>query len=275
MRKLNIVKKLKAALVVLFSLAYLFPLYIAITNSFKNYDDILLSPLSLPFKFTFNNFVEAWNKSHLGELYLNSIIITVVSVALTIALSAMIAFIIARSNKRHYKMLYTFFLAGFMIPPQVILIPSLKTLKFLNLLHTFPGLFFFYVATYMSISIFFYVEFIRTIPTSIDESGVIDGAGKFTIFFRLVFPLLKPCTATVLIFLGMWIWNDFLPPMYILGSNNGRTITTGIYSAVGQQVSAWNVVFACAVMASAPIIAIFIMMQKQFMKGLTAGAVKG
>lgn len=266
---------IKRILVLLFALVYLAPLYIAVVNSVKPYDEILKSPLSLPKQFTLNNFVEAYQSSNMLELYKNSIIITVLSVALLILLTSMAAYIIARRKGKVYQLLYVFSLAGIMIPPVVTLIPSIKTLSTLHLLYTMPGLLLFYAGTYFSTTIFLYVGFIKTIPASLDESAFIDGANPFTTFFKIIFPLIKPCTATAIIFLGMWIWNDFLNPMYILGFRGGKTITTGIYNAIGAYTSMWNLVFANVLLASLPIIILYLCMQKLFMQGLTSGAVKG
>ncbi len=266
----------KKFFLIVFSIIYLIPLYAAIVNSVKKYEDIIKSPLALPENFTLENFKLAYIRANIGSLYFNSFIITSISLLLIVFLASMLAYPIARNkNNVKYKILYIFILCGMMVPPQVVLIPSIKTLKFLNLLNTFPGIIFFYAGTYLSIGMFLYTAFIKTIPTSIEESGIIDGANKYTIFYKLIFPLLKPCTATVVIFLGMWIWNDFLPPMYILGSHKGRTITTGIYSAIGTFTTQWNIVFACVILASLPIIILYLFMQKQFQSGLTAGAIKG
>jgi raffinose/stachyose/melibiose transport system permease protein len=266
---------LKRILVLLFALVYLVPLYIAVVNAFKTYNEVLLSPLSPPARITLENFVQAFEKSDILALYRTSVYITVVSVLLLIAFSSMAAYIIARRTGTVYKWLYVFSLAGIMIPPVVTLVPSIKTLSALGLLHTEPGLFLFYAGTYFSTTIFLYVGFIKTIPASLDESAYIDGASAFTTFFRIIFPLVKPCTATAIIFLGMWIWNDFLNPIYILGYQGGKTITIGIYSSIGSYTSEWNMVFANVMLASFPIIILYLCMQKQFMKGLTSGAVKG
>lgn len=268
-------KWIKNTLVLFLSLVYLTPLYIAIVNSVKPYNEIIMSPLSLPKAFTLDNFAEAFRSSNIIGLYKTSITITVSSVVLLILLASTSAYIIARRNKKIFSILYVFALAGIMVPPVVTLVPSIKTLSALNLLYTAPGLLLFYGGTYFSTTIFLYVGFIKSIPVSLDESAYMDGANAFQIFFRIIFPLVKPCTATAIIFLGMWIWNDFLNPMYILGSTSGRTITTGIYNAIGAYTSQWNLVFANVVLASIPIVLLYLSMQNQFMKGLTAGAVKG
>lgn len=265
----------KNVLVFLFAAVYIAPLYIAVVNSVKPYNEIIKSPLSLPAHFTLQNFKDAFETSNMLELYRNSIVITVSSVALLVLLTSMAAYIIARRRGPVYRGLYVFSLAGIMIPPVVTLIPSIQTLSALHLLYTMPGLLLFYAGTYFSTTIFLYVNFIKTIPQSLDESAFIDGANPFTTFFRIIFPLIKPCTASAVIFLGMWIWNDFLNPMYILGFRGGKTITTGIYNAIGAYTSMWNLVFANVMLASLPIIILYLSMQKLFMQGLTSGAVKG
>ena len=262
-------------LTLVFALIYLIPLYIAITNSFKTYWDVLKSPLALPSNPTMDNFVEAFNSSHILSLYGTSILITSTSVLLLILIASTAAYIVIRRKNRICKFLYGFALIGIMVPPVVTLVPSIKTLSMLGLMYTPWGLLMFYGGTYFSTTIFLYTGFINSIPVTLDESAYIDGASTIRIFFRIIFPLLQPCTATVVILMGMWIWNDFLNPMYILGSTAGKTITLGIYSSIGAYTSKWNLVFANVILASFPIVILYLCMQKQFMAGLTAGAVKG
>jgi raffinose/stachyose/melibiose transport system permease protein len=255
-------------------LLYILPLYVALTNAFKDYESIIKSPLSLPSPFLLDNFVRAIREADIFTLYRNSLVITSLSLAFILVLASTMSFVFARSNKRYVRILYIVVLAGMMIPVQNILIPSIKTLQVLNLLGTMPGLMFFYAGTYISIATFLYTEFMRTIPVSLEESASIDGASRFRIFVQIILPLLKSCSATIIIFLGMWIWNDFLPPMYILGAGSGRTITTGIYRAIGTYTTDWSLVFACVILASAPIVVLYFILQKQFQSGLTAGSIK-
>lgn len=260
---------------VIFALIFSIPLYVVLVNAFKPYADIVQSPLSLPFHFTMNSFINAFKTSDITRLYINSITITFFSVVFLILFGSMAAFVLSRRKGKIYSPVYFLLLSGMMIPVQVILIPSIKTLKFFGLLHTFPGLIFFNVAVYMGITFFLYVEFFKTLPQSIEESAIIDGASKFTIYSRIMFPLMKPCTATVIIFSGMWIWNDFLPPLYMLNEKSGSTITTGIYRSIGQYATNWDIVFSVSLLASIPIVILYIILQKQFMNGLISGAVKG
>ncbi len=262
------------SILIFFVVIYIIPLYVAVTNAFKPYAEIIKSPLALPHSPTLSNFTRALKEVEIFKLYANSIIITGGSLLLIILLSTMLAYVFARKNTKLTRFLYGLVLVGMMIPIQSILIPSIKTLQVLHLMSTSLGLACFYAGSYMSIAMFLYTEFIRTIPLSLEESAMLDGASPFRIFFQIVFPLVKTCSATVIIFVGMWIWNDFLPPMYILGSSRGKTITTGIYNAIGTYTTDWSLVFACVIFASLPIVVLYLFMQKQFQRGMTAGSIK-
>lgn len=266
---------IRKAFILIFLLAYLLPLYVALVNAFKPYEAIAKSPLALPEAINLDNFRLAFERADVFALYLNSALITTGSLVILIIGGSLLGYVVARNKGPFYNFLYLFILAGMMVPQQMVLIPSIRTLKALGLLHNMGGILMFYGGTYISLSFFFYVQFIKTIPYSLEEAARIDGASRLATFTNIVFPLLKPVTATVSIFIGMWIWNDFLPPLYILGSDGGRTITTGIYSAIGRYSTDWNIVFAFVILASVPIILVYLLLQKQFRKGLTAGAVKG
>ena len=268
-------ERIRNLITLFIGVVYLFPMYIAISNSFKSYGDIINSPLSLPLYPTMDNFVEAFHSSDIVSLYTTSILITFSSVALLILISSTAAYVIIRRKNRVCRFLYAYALIGIMVPPVVTLVPSIRTLNMLHLMYKPAGLLLFYGGAYFSTTIFLYTGFINTIPTSLEESAYIDGANTISIFFRILFPLLKPCTATATILMGMWIWNDFLNPLYILGSTAGRTITTGIYNAIGAYTSQWNLVFANVILASLPVVILYLCMQNRFMSGLIAGAVKG
>lgn len=268
----HIISKCILAIIVVI---YAIPLYIAVINSVKPYSEIARSPLSLPKEFTLQNFADTWVNADIPRLYMNSIIITGSSLLLLIFTASMAAYILSRKRGKKFVLIQSFFLLGLMVPVQMILIPSIKTLQIFHLFQTLPGMIFFNCAVYFSTAFFLYVEFFKTLPLEIEESARIDGAGKFTIYRSILFPLLKPCTSTVLIFSGMWIWNDFLPPLYLLEPELGSTITTGIYRAIGRYTTDWNIVFATVILASLPIIILYLCMQKRFEEGMVAGAVKG
>ena len=267
-------KVVRYTIISFFAVLYIMPLYIALTNAFKNATQIMTKPLALPSPFVPQNFVRAFKEAKIFYLYKNSIIITLLSLAVLVLICSMLGYVFARRKNKISAFLFIMVLSGLMVPIQTVLIPSMKTLQIYKLLGKMSGLIFFYAGAYMSMGTFLFTEFIKTVPRSLDESASIDGASQIRTFFQIIFPLLKPCTSTVVIFLGMWIWNDFLPPLYILGTSKGKTITTGIYRAIGSYTTDWTMVFPCVILASLPIVILYLFLQKQFQSGIIAGSIK-
>lgn len=266
------------ALLLFLSLFLLVPFYIALVNAFKTREDILANPLALPFaRLTFDNFVRSavTPSFNIFKAYGTSVLITTVSVCLIVFLCSMMSYVIARSKRRFFTGAYLLLLSGLMIPAQVILIPIVKVLNAFDLMFTPQGLILYNIGFYVPFTVFTYVGYIRTISPELDESGTIDGAGKFTIFWRIIFPLMRPSTATAIIFLCLWIWNDFVNPQIILGAAKSYTVTTGIFRAVGQYSTNWEDIFALVVMAALPVFLLYLFMQRHFISGLTSGSVKG
>jgi len=260
------------------SLLLLVPFYIAVVNAFKPKELILRDPLGIPFsELTIDAFIRSAVTSsfNIFEAYWTTALITVGSAFFIVILSSMMSYVIARGRSRFLSGTYLLLLAGLMIPNQVILIPIVKVLSALNLMFTPAGLILYNIGWYIPFTVFTYTGFIRTISPELDESAKIEGAGPFAIFWRVVFPLIRPATASVLIFLFLWVWNDFLNPLIILGSTRGYTVTTGLFRAIGQYSVNWDEVFALVVMASLPIMIMYLFMQRNFISGLTEGAIKG
>ncbi len=275
LKRQRIGHKLMTILLIIVVVLYALPLYIAVVNAFKDYDSIVGDPLALPLSPTFDNFIQTWNKINVPQLYWNSFVITGSSLLLLVFASSMTAYVVARMESKWAVVIQIFFMFGLMVPAQMILIPSIKTMQIFGLFHTLLGMIFFNVAVYFSTSFFLYTEFFKTLPKELEESALIDGASRFTVYRKILLPILKPCTSTVVIFSGMWIWNDFLPPLYLLDPERGNTITTGIYRAVGQYATDWNTVFSAAILASLPIVILYLLMRRQIQSGMAAGAVKG
>ncbi|MFB9277626.1 carbohydrate ABC transporter permease [Cohnella cellulosilytica] len=266
------------AFLVPLSLFLLVPFYIAIVNAFKTREAILGNPFSLPVgELTLDNFVRSavTPSFNIFKAYGTSILITSVSVILLIALCSMMSYVFARASSRLLSTCYLLLLSGLMIPPQVILIPLVKVLAKLGLMFTPQGLILYNIGFYVPFTVFIFAGFIRALSRELDESAKIDGAGPLRIFWQIIFPLLRPATASAVIFLCLWIWNDFINPVIILGSAKSYTVTTGIFQAVGQYSTNWEDVFALVVLASAPILLLYLFMQRQFIAGLTEGSLKG
>jgi raffinose/stachyose/melibiose transport system permease protein len=260
------------------ALLFLLPVFIVLINSVKESSQILGDPAGIPTNPTMRNFANALNpeKSDLLAGMQRSIMVTIVSALLTCLLSAGLAYTLARSRTKAAKVFTAILLAGFMVPGQVLLVPLVEVLRRLHLLGSYTGLILANVGFFLPFGVFVFTRFIRGISRELDEAAAIDGASKSRTFWVIIFPLLRPATASVLIFLGVWIWNDFLAPLIILGPLTGQTVITGLfYQVSARQVSDYGTIFAYMILASLPIVVFFLALQKQFISGLTAGATKG
>ena len=207
---------------------------------------------------------------NLGIAYSTTVVLSTLTVALVVAMAAAMSYVISRKQHRFFKYAYLLLLAGLMVPAQIILLPLVQVLRNLHLMSTVQGLLVANVAWYMPFAAFVLVGYIRTIPRQLDESARIDGASDVVIFARIIYPLIGPAVASVVIFITLWTWNDFINPLIILGTSRFYTITIG----VGQYVQRWEDVFAIVFMAIFPVIIFYLLMQKRFVSGLTAGALK-
>ncbi|MGI8335069.1 carbohydrate ABC transporter permease [Actinomadura scrupuli] len=253
------------------------PLYVLCVNVIKPGPKIAGSPAGLPIPPTLDNLSAVLSRpDRLFWVSLtNSVIVTAASIIILTVLSAMLGHYLARARGRAAQLLTVLLLSGLMIPPQVILIPITQVLRAVHLMTTVQGLVLFNVGYYIPFGVFVFTGFVRSIPLELEEAAAIDGAGRMRVFWRIVFPLLRPATASVLIFLGVWIWNDFIDPLVILGPSQGTTVTTGIYRAIGQHQSDFGAVFALMFLATVPVLVFYLALQRHFVKGLTGGATKG
>lgn len=256
---------------------FFIPLYVVLVNVFKDAPKISTEPMSVPIPPTVDNLIIVMSRpDRLFWVSLtNSVLITTASVLVLTVLSAMLGHYLARSGGRWARVATVLLLCGLMIPPQVILLPITQVLDTLGLMTTVQGLVLFNVGYYVPFGVFVFSGFMRHIPRELEEAAAIDGASRFQTFWRIVFPLLRPASASVMIFLGVWIWNDFLSPLIILGPGKGTTITTGIYRAIGQYQADFGTVFALMFLATMPVLIFYLALQRNFVKGLTGGATKG
>jgi raffinose/stachyose/melibiose transport system permease protein len=262
---------------ILLSAIFFIPLYLACVNVIKPTDKIGPSPASLPIPPTLDNITSVLARPDrlFWASLTNSVEVTALSVLVLTILSAMLGHYLARNRGRWARGLTLLLLCGLMIPPQVILIPVAKVLQIAHLMTTVQGLILFNVGYYVPFGVFVFTGFIRGVPVELEEAAAIDGASRLQVFWLIVFPLLRPATASVLIFLGVWIWNDFIDPLIILGPGAGTTVTTGVYRAIGQYQVDFGGVFAMMFLATLPVLIFYLLLQKQFVKGLTGGATKG
>lgn len=253
---------------------FLVPLYLTVVNAFKDSGDVMSSPLSFPIPPIVEGIKRILqNKSNsVLHMYRNSVILVICAVPVNVAISSMASYYLARSRSRGARFLSIYFLAGLMVPYVIVYIPLAILVRVLGLSFGLPLLVLVFISGGISFATFMYTNFIRTIPLELEEAAAIDGAGRLHTFWKILFPLLKPCTATVVIFNGLSVWNDFMTPL-LLGQV--KTITVGIYSAIGPHSTDWALVFGYLLFAMVPVVVAFLFMQKQFIAGLTAGAAKG
>jgi raffinose/stachyose/melibiose transport system permease protein len=265
------------AFLIVMCLLFVIPFYIAIVNVFKVREDIIRTPMAIPWeRLTLANLDRALHSRSFNVWigYGTSLVLSVLTVAFVILTSTMMSYVICRKKHAFFRYAYMLLIAGLLIPAQVILLPIVQVLRRLHLMFTVQGLLLMYIGWYMPFAAFVFVGYMRTISPQLDESAKIDGASDVRIFFRIIFPLISPAVASVVIFIALWTWNDFVNPLIILGSSTYNTITIGVYKAIGQYVQKWEDVFAVVFLAILPVIVFFLFMQRQFISGLTSGALK-
>lgn len=268
---------LRYVIAVLAVFTYAVPLYIAIVNAFKTNEQIAASPIALPAPFTLENIIDVFanpDSDLLGTL-LRTVVVTASSVVLIVILGSMLGYYIGRNDRTFQRVLLIVLMLGLSIPSQVLLIPVSQTLRSVGLLNTYQGLILYNVAFYVPFAVLIFSRFVRSIPVELDEAAAIDGAGPLRTYFTIVFPLMRPAAASVTIFVSIWIWNDFVNPLILLGPATGTTIMAGLYRTLGQYTSNFGGVFAYMFVASLPVLILFLVLQRAFVSGLTSGASKG
>ncbi|MGB8454528.1 MAG: carbohydrate ABC transporter permease [Anaerocolumna sp.] len=253
------------------------PMYFTVITAFKTQKETARNFFTLPERLFLGNFKEVISDNSFFTYVGNSVFITAVSILLVVMIVPLTSYAITRNrHKGYYKALFTMFSLGIFIPFQVIMLPVVKLMTSLSALNKF-GLIVLYVTFALSQGVFLYVGYIKNnIPEELEESAYIDGCSKLQTYLRIVFPLLKPMTATVIIIDSLWIWNDFLLPLLILNrSSSYWTLPLFQYNFQSQYAIQYNLAFASFVLTIIPMLIIYLIFQKSILSGLTNGAVKG
>ncbi len=251
------------------------PVLYALLNSFRSYSEITMDPMGLPTRFTLDNYVQLFQQTDYGEALLNTLIITVVTVVLLVAIVPMAAYGIERIGGRTARWIYIFFIAGLMIPFQVRMIPLVKGFDDVGLYSTLTSVILVHLGGAASFGILLYCSFIKGIPVEVEEAAFVDGASRFRTFWSIVFPMLLPVTSAFVIIQALGLWNDFFIPLVFLDSSSAGTINVAINRMVGLLTSQWQLIYTGAMLAIIPSVAIFAAFQRYFIKGMSIGAVKG
>jgi raffinose/stachyose/melibiose transport system permease protein len=253
------------------ALVIVFPVYVLVTLSLKSRGEVTKEPLSLPSSFLLSNYKNAWSEASLGPAIVSSTVITVTSGLLLVLLGSLASFTLARRATRLSYATYLLFLLGLVLPFQLALIPLYQTVRDLHLIGTYWSMIGFYTGLQLPFTIFLYTGFLRSIPRDYEQAAAIDGASQLEAFAQVVFPLLRPVTGTVIILNAIFTWNDFLTPLLYLSGSDRRTIPVAVNSFVGQYVTQWQLVFAGLVIAIAPILIVYFLLQRTIIKGFASG----
>jgi raffinose/stachyose/melibiose transport system permease protein len=261
-------------LMIVITLVFAFPLYIAVSSAFKTERQVYASPLGLPSPVQFGNFKEAWTGADIGQAFLSTTIITVASVFGLVVFGSLAAYVIARRAQRMSTIAYYGFLAGLLLPPLLTMIPLYDMIRDAGLLGTYWSLVIVYIGGQMPFTIFLFAGFMRGLPPVYEEAAMVDGASTWRIYLQIVLPLIRPIVGTVIILNGVFIWNDFLNPLLYLAGSGKQTLAVSIYSFVGVYSTQWNLIFAGVVMSALPMVGVFCLLQRSFLKSF-AGVLKG
>lgn len=261
-------------LAILSLLFCLFPYYIMLINSFKTQKELFASTLSFPETFFVLNYVRAIERMDLFTTLLNSLLITVFSTVVIVLFGSMTGYALNRVKSRMSDVIFNIFLAAVLIPFQSVMIPLVVTLADIGILNTRVGMVFTYLGFGCSMCIFLVYGALKSIPLSLDEAGIIDGAKRSQVFFRIIFPMLKPTMITSAVLNVLWIWNDYLLPSLVINQENLHTIPLRLYYFFAEYTKEWNYAMAGLVLSTAPVIVFYLFCQKYIIKGISDGAIK-
>ncbi|MDO4490247.1 MAG: carbohydrate ABC transporter permease [Lachnospiraceae bacterium] len=253
---------------------FMIPMYYLVVSTFKNQQEIMEHPLGLPKAFSLANYERALSTMDYWRNFGNSLLITSVSVILVIILGSMAAYSISRHRSKLSKFIGALFLIGFMVPAQTTMLPLFTVMKKLHLINTYKGMILLH-CNQCVFAFMLYKGFIQTIPQELEEAAKIDGCNMWQLFWKIVFPLLKPVTITVAIFNVMWIWNDFMLTYLFLNSSKKATLIMQVFNGMGTFSNDWSMMMPALVLALLPMVIFYLIMQKQIVEGVVSGAVKG
>jgi raffinose/stachyose/melibiose transport system permease protein len=256
------------------ALLWMLPFYFLLMISLKSGAAIFDSPFKPPADPSLAAYGDAWKgtpQASFTQGLLSSVIITGGSVLALIAIGSLTAYTLSRLPGKLSTGLFQLFVFGLILPVQLGLIPIFVAMRELGLVGTYPGMIIIYTGLLMPLSVFLYTGFVRSLPRDYEEAGQVDGASSFRIFRKIVFPMLRPITGTVAILCGLIIWNDFFTPLVFLSGTGKATLPVVVYSFVGQLAQQWNIIFAAVALSILPLLAFYVIAQRQLIKGFSGG----
>ncbi|WP_379131202.1 carbohydrate ABC transporter permease [Paenibacillus sp. sgz500958] len=261
---------------ILLALVFLSPFYLVLTNSVKGLREILVDAASVPQVFKWSNYADVWKIIDFPQAFWNSFQITILSVIFIVLFSSMAAYRIVRKPSRFNSFVFLLLISAMIIPFQSLMLQLVRVTSILELRGELYGIVACYLGFGMPLSVFLFHGFIKTVPYELEEAARVDGSNPYGVFFRIVFPLLMPIIVTVVILNTLWIWNDYLLPVLVIGSNKDlTTLPVAVTKFFGQYTKKWDLALPGLVMAITPILIFFLALQKYIVEGVTTGSVKG
>lgn len=260
---------------VLNSLIALYPVFIMVMSGFKTLPEIMFAPLALPKSWSLANYAQVWYQAGFNVYFKNSLLVSILAVATILTTGSIAAYVLGRYRFRGNTLIYSFFLVGLTLPIKLGILPLFMLIRSLHLFDTLGALVLIYTAIEIPFSVFILTGFFRSLPVELEEAARLDGCGDFAIFYRIMLPLVRPALATVGIFAFDVVWNDFFFPLIFLRSDGLKTLPLGLTVFFGEYQTNWSMLFAGLTLSTIPLIIVFLFASKQFIGGLTAGAVKG
>lgn len=273
-------------LIMILAILWFVPFWFVIINALKSYQEVAASKSSLPNDFLgqgIENFMLIMTNEKIKFIksFVDSIIITGGALLFIVLTSSMAAWVLVRNKSRTSNVIFLIFVASMVIPFQVVMLPlvswfsDITSLTGIPMTRSYLGMWIVYAGFGSAMSIFMYHGFIKSVPFELEEAARIDGCKPHQVFFKIIFPILKPITMTLIILNGIWIWNDFLLPLVLLGQGNEvQTIPLAISGFIGSFVKQWELIMMALILSIIPIIILFVIGQKQIIKGMVGGSVK-
>lgn len=262
-------------LLALAAIFWLFPLIMAFMNSFKTNGELLTNVVSLPKTLNLKNYIRTIEKMHYIRSFGNTVLLSFLSVFLIVLFSALAGWKLCRTKTKLSAAIFSLFVFSMLIPFSSIMIPLYRVVLAFHIKNSLIGLSFVYSGLGVSMAIFLYHGFVKGIPIDLEEAAAIDGCNNLKTFGHIVFPMLKPITATICITNVLWIWNDFLLPLINISDNKKYSLLLSTNTLFGQYSSDWTAILNALILAAIPVIIFYAIFQKQILKGIAEGAVKG
>lgn len=273
-RKMTPLMAIVLVLLFIYFILVAYPLLWMLYNSLKSYKEIYKNIWALPMTPIWNNYVLAWQRG-ISSYFLNSVLVTASTIFGSIFIAALASYSLARFRFKGNQLIFVLCMGGMMLSPQVTLIPLYKIIQALHIHNTYFALIVPYTAYRIPLIVMLIRSHFLSIPKEIEESSILDGCSSFMVFYKIFLPMSKPILLTCAILVAYYAWNEFLYAIIFIDSDKLRTIPAGLMNLRDALQTDWGVLLAGMTISALPLVTLFLLMQKQFIRGLTAGSVKG